>query len=224
MRTSTLLLTLSALLSLSALGCGGSANAEPVKTGSTMTGTSRSAIVASIGKPAPNFKLTGADAKSYDLSQFKGKYVVLEWVNYDCPFVVAQYGAGRMPKLQKTMTDAGVVWLSINTGAEGKQGVFAGQTLLDRIAKEKAVPTAYLRDADGAVGKLYGAKTTPHIYLISPEQVLLFAGALDDTPTTDKADVKMEGSYIEAAYNEAKAGKPITNPNPKSYGCGVKYG
>lgn len=224
MRTSTLLLALTALLSLSALGCGTTANAEPVKTGSTMTGTSRSAIVASIGKAAPNFKLTDATGKAHQLSDFKGKYVVLEWVNYDCPFVVAQYGAGRMQKLQKTMTDAGVIWLSINTGAEGKQGVFKGQALLDRIAKEKAVPTAYLRDADGAVGMLYGAKTTPHMYLISPEQTLLFAGALDDKATTDKAEVKKDGSYIETAYSEAKAGKAITTPNPKSYGCGVKYG
>jgi len=231
MRNLTLVLAAGALLNLSLLACTSTtAHAEPAKGTKTklegerkLARTGTAVTAATIGKPAPNFTLTSATGTKHSLTEFKGKYVILEWVNYDCPFVAAQYGAGRMQKLQKQMTDAGVIWLSINTGPMGKQGVWEGQALLDRIAKEKAVPTAYLRDPDGAVGKLFGAKTTPHMYLISPEQVLLFAGGLDGKAATSAAEVQMEGSFIEDAYAEASAGKAVSNATPKPYGCGVKY-
>lgn len=178
---------------------------------------------AEVGKKAPNFTLTSAKGKTHSLADFKGKYVVLEWVNYDCPFVKKHYGSNNMQKLQKEITGKDVVWLSICSSAEGKQGYFTGKELTDRIAKEGSNATAYLIDADGKVGKMYGAKTTPHCFVINPEGELIYAGGIDDTPSADQEDVKTAKNYVKSCIYEALEGKAISTSTSKPYGCGVKY-
>lgn len=180
-------------------------------------------IAAAIGEAAPDFTLTSAAGTEHSLKEFKGKYVVLEWVNYDCPFVVAQYGAGRMQALQTALTEQGVVWLSICSSGPGKQGYFEGAALTERIAKEGSKATAYLIDAKGKVGKAYGARTTPHMYVIDPEGVLIYAGGLDDTPARSKDAVKEGPTYVETALTEAQNGGNISKPTSTPYGCSVHY-
>lgn len=178
---------------------------------------------AEIGKEAPNFTLTSAEGNSHSLADFKGKYVVLEWVNFDCPFVKKHYGSKNMQTLQKEMTSKDVVWLSICSSAEGKQGHFKGKELLDRIASEGSNATAYLIDQDGSVGKMYGAKTTPHCYVVSPEGNLIYAGAIDDKASADAEDIKTSKNLVKSCIDEAMSGSEITISTSKPYGCGVKY-
>jgi peroxiredoxin len=176
------------------------------------------------GSPAPDFTLTDAAGKSHTLSAYKGKWVVLEWVNYDCPFVRKHYGSGNMQKLQKASRGKGAVWLSINSSAPGKQGHFEGEALAARMAKEKAAMDAYLLDADGKAGRLYKAKTTPHMFVINPEGVVTYAGAIDDKPSTDMDDIAGAFNYVQAALDAGLAGKPVETASTAPYGCGVKYG
>ncbi len=175
------------------------------------------------GAPAPDFTLTDVEGKEHKLSDLAGRYVVLEWVNYDCPFVAKHYKSGNMPALQAKWKEKDVVWFSINSSAEGKQGHFETAALKERMAKEKAAPTAYLLDTDGTVGKLYGAKTTPHMYVINPEGGLIYAGAIDDKPTTRVKDVETSKSYLNAALEAGMAGKPVETASTNAYGCSVKY-
>ncbi len=182
-----------------------------------------SQTTAMVGQAAPDFALTAADGKSYSLSSFKGKYVVLEWVNFDCPFVKKHYGSGNMPKMQKMMADNGVVWLSICSSAPGKQGHFAGKELMERMKAEGYAAMAYLIDADGKVGRMYDAKTTPHMFVIDPKGMLIYAGAIDDRPTTKFEDIKGAANYIQAALESSQAGKEVTTRNTVPYGCSVKY-
>lgn len=178
---------------------------------------------AKIGSPAPAFTLVDTNGKSHSLADFKGKTVVLEWLNHDCPYVVKHYGANNMQTLQKNYTSKGVVWLSINSSAEGKQGNFPNDKA-NALTKEKsASPTAVLIDANGKVGMSYGAKTTPHMYVINPEGVLVYNGAIDDKPTTDKEDIKTAKNYVVAALDEVLASKPVSLATSKPYGCSVKY-
>lgn len=176
-----------------------------------------------VDQPAPAFTLKDSGGKEHALADFQGKYVVLEWVNFDCPFVRKHYKSGNMQAMQKSMTEQGVVWLSICSSAPGKQGYFEGEELTGRLAEEKAVPTAYLIDSDGTVGKRYEAKTTPQMFLISPEGTLLYAGAIDDKPSTDVKDVEKAKNYVKAAYDAATAGKAAPTKSTKPYGCSVKY-
>lgn len=175
------------------------------------------------GDPAPAFSLKDAEGKAHALEDYRGKTVVLEWVNYDCPFVHKHYGTGNMQALQKRWTAEGVVWLSVNSSADGKQGSFRGEELKQRMQKEKASPSAYLIDADGKVGKAYGAKTTPHLFIIGPDGALAYAGGIDDTPSTDAADVKSAVNHVEAALSELRDGKAVSTPTSRPYGCSVKY-
>lgn len=175
------------------------------------------------GAMAPGFTLTDASGKSHSLSSYKGKWVVLEWVNYDCPFVKKHYDSGNMPKLQKAALDKGAVWLSINSSAPGKQGHFEGAELGKRIADAKAVPAAYLIDADGKVGMEYKAKTTPTMFVINPEGKVVYAGAIDDKASTDREDVATAKNYVTAALDAGMAGKAVQTASTQSYGCGVKY-
>lgn len=176
-----------------------------------------------VGQPAPAFNLPDANGGQEALSSFKGKYVVLEWVNFECPFVGKHYGSGNMQKLQKTYTGKGVVWLSINSSAGGKQGALDA-TKASALVKEKgAAPTAFLLDSEGAVGQAYGAKTTPHMFIIDPSGKLIYNGAIDDRPSTDKADIATARNYVQAALDEAMAGKPVTTTSSQPYGCSVKY-
>jgi len=178
---------------------------------------------AQVGKAAPNFTLTDTNGKTHNLSDFKGKYVVLEWLNHGCPYVGKHYNSGNMQKLQKEYTGKGVVWLSIVSSAPGKQGHMPPEEA-NRVAKEKnAAPTAILIDEKGTVGRMYGAKTTPQMVVITPEGTLVYNGAIDDKPTTEVADIQSANNYLVAALTETMAGKPVSTATTQPYGCSVKY-
>jgi hypothetical protein len=181
------------------------------------------AVMAAVGQAAPAFTLVDAAGKTHNLSEYKGKFVVLEWVNFDCPFVRKHYGAKSMQATQANWTKQGVIWLSICSSAPGKQGHFEGSTLTDRIKTEAIHSTAYLIDTDGAVGLLYGAKTTPHMYVINPEGTLVYIGAIDDKASADPADLAGATNYVSAALTSAMAGKDVAVKATQSYGCSVKY-
>lgn len=172
---------------------------------------------------APGFTLMDSNGQKHSLSDYKGKLVVLEWFNPDCPFVKKHYNSGNMPNLQKQYTSKGVVWLSINSSAEGKQGSYTPQEFNQFVKDKGAAPTAVLLDADGKVGHLYGAQTTPHMFIIDPKGILIYQGAIDDTPSTDIADIKTAKNYVSAALDAAMSGKPVAVNTTKSYGCSIKY-
>lgn len=176
-----------------------------------------------VGKPAPAFTLTDATGAEHSLTEYSGKYVVLEWINFQCPFVRKHYDSGNMQQLQETYTGKGLVWLTICSSAEGKQGYYEGDALTDMIEQNKSKATAYLVDADGAVGRLYEAKTTPDMYVISPDGVLLYAGAIDDKPSTRQSSLEGATNYVVDALDAAMAGEEVKTKSTKSYGCSVKY-
>jgi peroxiredoxin len=176
-----------------------------------------------VGKPAPDFTLTDSNGKSHSLGKFKGKVVVLEWFNHGCPFVRKHYESGNMQKLQKEYTAKGVVWLSICSSAEGKQGFASGAGHNAEAREAGAEPTAILIDADGKVGRLYGARTTPDMYVINKKGTLVYAGAIDDKRTTDIADVATAKNYVKEALDEVLEGKAVATASTKPYGCSVKY-
>ncbi len=175
------------------------------------------------GKPAPDFTLKGADGRNYNLSDFRGKYVVLEWLNHECPFVVKHYESGNMQALQKEAKDKDVVWLSINSSAPGKQGHLDARSANSITYRKKAAPFAVLLDSEGKVGRLFGAKTTPHMFIIDPKGVVIYQGAIDSIKSTDKEDVAKAENYVHKALNEALAGKPVSTSQTPAYGCSVKY-
>ena len=175
------------------------------------------------GAAAPDFTLTDTSGASHKLSDFKGKPVVLEWVNHGCPFVVKHYSKGNMQGLQADYTGKGVVWLSICSSAEGKQGYDTAEGWQKLNTEKGGKATAILLDPEGTVGKLYGAKTTPHMYVINAEGTLVYQGAIDDKPSTDSDDIPGAKNYVKAALDEVLAGKPVTTGQTKPYGCGVKY-
>lgn len=178
---------------------------------------------AKVGSAAPDFTLTDSLGKPQKLSDYKGKFVVLEWTNHDCPFVHKHYDSGNMQKLQKTYTGKGVVWFSIVTSAPGREGYETPQEANDLVKQYKAAPTAVLLDTKGGVGKLYGAKSTPHMFIVDPKGTLIYNGAIDDKASTKEADIPGSKNYVAAALDEAMAGKPVTTAATKPYGCSVKY-
>jgi len=175
------------------------------------------------GYLAPDFTLSDAAGKSHTLSAYRGKWVVLEWVNYDCPFVKKHYSSGNMQKHQKAAREKGAVWLSINSSAPGKQGHYEGEELKMRLEGAEGQGDAYLLDTDGKAGKSYKAKTTPHMFVIDPAGKVVYAGAIDDRPTIDKADLKDAENYVAAALEAGMAGKPVKTATSTAYGCGIKY-
>jgi len=174
------------------------------------------------GKSAPNFTLTDTNGKKHNLADYNGKYIVLEWFNQECPFVKKHYESGNMQKLQKEYTKKGVIWLSICSSAEGKHGYFSPKEHNKMFAEKKAAPTAILLDPDGKVGHLYGAKSTPDMFVINPKGILIYAGAIDDKPDLEDS-VSTAKNYVKAALDESMAGKPVSVASTKSYGCSVKY-
>lgn len=189
----------------------------------TVLAQNTSPKLATISQPAPNFTLQGSDGKSHSLADYQGKFVVLEWTNPNCPFVHKFYDSGTMQNLQKTETAKGVVWLRINSAAEGNDGY---QTTADLAAYAKdhnVAATASLLDPEGTVGHMFGARTTPHMFVIDAKGVLVYAGGIDDTPSPDPATIATAKNYVTAALDEAMAGKPVSTPTARPYGCHVAY-
>jgi hypothetical protein len=176
------------------------------------------------GKPAPDFKLKDQNGSPVSLSQYKGKTVVLEWVNSGCPFVGKHYGSGHMQGLQRKHIANGVVWLSISSSAKGKEGYWAtGEDAFAWRQAQHASMTAILLDPSGKVGKLFGAKTTPHMFIIDKSGKLVYQGAIDDKPSTDPKDLSTAKNWVDQALGEIAAGKPVSVSDTKAYGCSVKY-
>lgn len=176
-----------------------------------------------IGKPAPAFSATDADGKTVSLGDYKGKTVVLEWTNHDCPFVKKMYGGQAMQALQKKWTEAGIVWLTVISSAPGEQGAVSPQDA-NRLTQERgATPSSVLLDTAGTVGKAYDARTTPQMFVITGEGTLVYQGAIDDKPTANLEDLKTAKNYVDAALTEVAAGKPVSVKTSKPYGCSIKY-
>jgi len=176
-----------------------------------------------VGQAAPAFTLTDSHGKSHSLAGFAGKVVVLEWWNPECPFVGKHYTSGNMQKLQKEWTAKGVVWLTVSSSGPGKQG-FVDGAKADALMKEKGgASTAVLLDHDGKAGKAYGAKTTPHMFVIDAKGRVAYAGGIDDKASTDVADVATAKNHVSAALAEVLAGRPVSVASSAPYGCGVKY-
>ncbi len=181
------------------------------------------AAAAVAGDPAPAFTATDSRGKSVSLSDYKGRTVVLEWSNNECPFVRKHYESGNMQTLQKQAAKDGVVWLTILSSAPGKQGHVDGATA-DKLTESRgAAPAAVLLDAAGDIGKLYQAKSTPHMFVIDPQGVLAYQGAIDSIPSTDKDDVPKAANYVTAALEAVKAGQRVATASTTAYGCGIKY-
>ncbi len=178
---------------------------------------------ASIDKPAPGFTLIDISGKKHSLSDYKGKFVVLEWNNWDCPFVKKHYSEGNMQQLQMTYVKKEVVWLTICSSGPGKQGYYEADVQKEKVTKSKSEATAYLIDSEGTVGKMYGAKTTPHMFVINPDGVLLYAGAIDDKPSTKTSDIEGANNYIQSCLDAALTGKDVGTKTSTPYGCSVKY-
>jgi peroxiredoxin len=195
-----------------------------IATGLLALATAGTAVAAAkINEPAPEFTLTDSNGNAHSLSDFRGKTVVLEWTNAECPFVVKHYKSGNMQRQQAEATANGVIWLTINSGAPGKQGHVDGAGANAVIERTGGKQTAYLIDADGKVGRLYGARTTPHMFVIDGEGVLRYMGAIDSNPSGDPADIPNATQYVEVALAELAAGKPVSTPVTQPYGCSVKY-
>ncbi len=176
-----------------------------------------------IGEPAPNFTATDSYGHQHSLAQYKGKFVVLEWHNQGCPYTKKHYDSGNMQKLQKLWTSKGVIWFTVISSAPGEQGYVTAAQENDYVKRTGAAPTAVLLDPNGDLGHLYGAKTTPHMFVINPQGRLIYDGAIDDKPTTEQSDIAGANNYVTAALQESMAGKPVAVAASRPYGCSVKY-
>ncbi len=178
---------------------------------------------ANLGSAAPAFTLTDSNGRARTLNEFKGKTVVLEWTNHQCPFVKKHYGTGNMQALQKKWTDQGAVWLSLISSPPGEQGHVSADEANRLTSERSAAPTAVLFDPKGEIGRTYGAQTTPHMYVITPEGKLAYMGGIDDKPSTRAEDVKTARNFVDAALTEVSTGRPVSTPTARAYGCTIKY-
>ena len=176
-----------------------------------------------VGTAAPDFSLTDSNGKAHSLSQYKGKYVMLEWFNPECPFVKKHYGSDNMQKLQQEYTSKGVVWLTIDSNAPGAEGNMTPEQAQKIMSSWKTHQTALLLDPESNVARSYGAKNTPDMIVINPEGKIVYEGAIDNKPTPNPNDIPSSTNYVKAALDESLAGKPVSNPTTKPYGCSVKY-
>lgn len=181
------------------------------------------AAQAVVGQPAPAFTLADSTGQARSLRDFAGKTVVLEWWNPECPFVGKHYGSGNMQRLQKQWTGKGVAWLTINSSGAGQQGHVDGAKADQLLRARAASATAVLLDPEGQAGRAYGAKTTPHMFVIDKAGVLVYEGGIDDRPSTDQADVAGARNYVVEALTAITAGRAVPTPTTTPYGCGVKY-
>lgn len=178
---------------------------------------------AAVGQPAPAFSAVDTSGKTVSLADFKGRTVVLEWVNPGCPYVKKHYDSANMPATQKTTVAQGAVWLAINSTHTGASDYMAPAALAGWMTDKGGAPTATLMDADGKVGRAYGARTTPHMYVIDPKGTLAYVGAIDSKPTANPADIKTATNYVNQAVAEVVAGRKVSQPVTQAYGCSVKY-
>jgi len=194
-----------------------------VLSAATLVGVPRAHAAPSVGKPAPAFTAASTTGPNVSLGDQRGKLVVLEWTNHDCPYVRKHYETGNMQALQREAVGQGVVWLTLISSSPGTQGFVSAGEANELTEKRKAAPTAVLLDPTGTVGKAYGATNTPHMYVITREGVLAYMGAIDDRPTTRRADVQGANNYVKAALAAVAAGQPVATPITRAYGCTVKY-
>jgi AhpC/TSA family len=178
---------------------------------------------ARIGAPAPNFTLTDSNGKAISLADFKGKTVVLEWTNHECPYVRKHYGGNNMQTLQKKWTGQGIVWLTLISSQPGAQGFVHGLEANKLTEERGAAPTAVLLDPRGGVGRSYGAQVTPHMYVVTGDGTLVYMGGIDDKPTTRLEDLKTAKNFVDAALSEVLEGKVVSIKTSRAYGCTIKY-
>jgi hypothetical protein len=178
---------------------------------------------AQLGQAAPTFTAATAEGRSLNLASLRGKTVVLEWTNHECPYVKKHYGSGNIPAVQKEAIAKGLVWLQVISSAPGKQGYVDGATAIKVNAERGSAPTATILDPKGDIARLYGAQTTPHIYIINPQGQLVYKGGIDSIATNKPADIAKADNYVRTAIGELTAGKAITQANTKPYGCSIKY-
>jgi len=176
-----------------------------------------------VGDRAPDFTATDSNGRVHKLSEYQDKFVVLEWTNRGCPYTQKHYNSGNMQRLQHEWTSRGVIWLTVISSAPGKQGYVKAAEENAYVKQVNAAPTAVLLDPTGALGHLYDAKTTPHMFVIDSRGILIYNGAIDDRPTTDLSDVKGAKNFLSLALEEATSGKPVSVPTTRPYGCSVKY-
>jgi len=181
------------------------------------------ALAVTAGVPAPDFSINDSRGKAVKLSDYKGRFVVLEWTNPECPFVRAQYGAATMQALQKEAAGKDVVWLTVNSTNQSSSEYKTGAQMDAWMQEKAAAPKAVLIDATSTAGRAYDAKTTPHMFVIDPKGTIVYAGAIDDKRSARESDRKTANNYVRAALNETLAGKPVTVASTQPYGCSVKY-
>jgi hypothetical protein len=180
-------------------------------------------LAASVGQPAPAFNVSDTAGKTVSLADFKGKTVVLEWVNPGCPYVRKHYDSANMQATQKSAAGQGVVWLAVNSTAPGHYDYRKPAEMAAWMTAQKAAATHTLMDSDGKIGRAYGARTTPHLYIVDAKGTLVYAGGIDDKPSTNPADVKTAKNHVTAALTDLGAGRPVALPITRAYGCSVKY-
>jgi peroxiredoxin len=186
--------------------------------------TTEALASATVGQPAPAFSAVDTSGRTVSLAEFKGRHVVLEWVNPGCPYVRKHYDAQNMQATQKGATARGVVWLAVNSTADQYGDYLSPSQMAAWMTQQGAAATATLMDEDGKVGRAYGARTTPHMYVIDPQGTLVYAGAIDSKPTANKADIASAVNHVKVALEESLAGKPVGTPSTRAYGCTIKYG
>ncbi len=201
------------LAALAALSLSGGAHAEEMKMDA----------VVEVGKPAPEFMANDINGDHVMLSALKGQTVVLEWTNHECPYVQKHYGSGNMQKLQKEATDDGVVWISIVSSAKDKEGYTSPEEAKTIMEQQAALPTHKILDVDGTIGHLFGAKTTPNMFVIDKDGILVYSGAIDDNNSFKPETIEGAKNYVREALASLKAGKPVEISSTQPYGCGVKY-
>jgi peroxiredoxin len=188
-----------------------------------MLAPSLSFAAPAVDAPAPGFTATTAEGKPLSLADLKGKTVVLEWTNHDCPYVRKHYGSGNMQAQQKAATAQGVVWLQVISSAPGQQGFVDGTTALKLNAERKAAATATLLDPKGELGRLYGAQTTPHLFVIKPDGLLAYKGGIDSIASASASDLTKAEPYVQLALADLAAGRKVAQASTRPYGCSVKY-
>ncbi|MCV0371289.1 thioredoxin family protein [Filomicrobium sp.] len=186
-------------------------------------GAAGAAAAPEVGKPAPDFTGVDTHGKTHTLKELRGKTVILEWSNDGCPYVQKHYGSGNMQKLQKDTTADGIVWLTIVSSAPGAQGNLPPAEHDALMLKRDAAPSAVLIDQEGTIGRAYGAQTTPHMYIITPDGNLAYKGAIDDKPTANQSDIEGARNYVREALEQIAAGKPVDPAVTRAYGCSIKY-